>query len=338
MRDATEEDGAMQAIIVDTPGTPEVLALRDVSEPALGEDQVLIEIAYCGCNWADTMIRSGTYPHPMTYPLVPGFELSGRIIGVGARASRWKIGQRVCAISGRGGGYAEKVAVDQAEVMPVPDDVPLQVAAAFPIQALTSYHILHTIYGLRAGDVVLCHAIGGGLGLYVTQLAVKAGARVIGTVGTKGKEALPLSYGAERVINQREEEFAAAVMAATDGRGVDLAIDSLGATTLDRTYGVMRDLGHIVSIGEAEGAPFSNIWERLIPRSLTFTRFHLQHVGPGTDLWEQGRRAVVEGLSLGWLQPNIVQTFPMSEAAEMHRQIEGRQVSGKLLLAINPGL
>ena len=138
--------------------------------------------------------------------------------------------------------------------------------------------MLHTIYGIEPGDTVLINAIGGGVGLFTTQLAVKAGVRVIGTVGTPGKEHRALEYGAARVVVTSNEDFETAVLDFTGGRGVDLAIDLLGATTLDRTFNVVRKLGHIISIGEAEGQPFKNIRERILPRSQTFTRLHIGHV------------------------------------------------------------
>src|SRR5271163_962969 len=137
--------------------------------------------------------------------------------------------------------------------------------------------MLHTIYGIAPGETVLINAVGGGVGLFTTQLAVKAGARVIGTVGTPGKEKRALEYGAERVV-VKNEDFEQAVLDFTGGRGVDLAIDSLGATMLDRTFNVVRKLGHVISIGEAEGQPVLNIRERILPRSQTFTRLHIGHV------------------------------------------------------------
>ena len=140
---------------------------------------------------------------------------------------------------------------------------------------------------------MLINAIGGGVGLFTTQLAVKAGARVIGTVGTPGKDKRALEYGAERVVVTRNEDFEPAVLAFTDGRGVDLAIDSLGATMLDRTFNVVRKLGHIISIGEAEGQPFKNIRERILPRSQTFTRLHIGHVDPNSQAWKDGVTYIV---------------------------------------------
>jgi NADPH2:quinone reductase len=327
----------MRAVTIYRTGPADVLELRDVPPPAPEPDQVLVDVAFCGCNWADTQVRAGVYAHAMSYPMVLGFEISGTVSAVGDRVEGIAVGDRVAAIVGRGGGYAEQVAVDARDIIPLPATIPLDVAAAFPIQALTAYHMLHTIYRVKAGDAVLCHAIGGGVGLHVAQLGRRAGARILGTVGTPGKEALPLAYGAERVVNHRSEDFVTAAMDFTAGKGLDLAIDSLGATTLDRTYDAMRNLGHVINIGEAEGEPFTNIRERILPRSLTFTRFHLQHVDPHSTMWRQGYETVLAGIADGTLHVPIVERFDLSEAPEMHRRIEGRGVSGKLLLATGRG-
>ena len=157
---------------------------------------------------------------------------------------------------------------------------------------------------------------------------------MIGTVGTPGKEKRALEFGAERVVVTTSEDFEQTVLDFTNGRGVDLAIDLLGATTLDRTFNVVRKLGHIISIGEAEGQPFKNIRERILPRSQTFTRFHLGHVDPESEAWREGVAHVVGGVMAGWLKVPIAGVFPMREAAEMHRRIELRQAAGKLILEI----
>jgi NADPH2:quinone reductase len=202
------------------------------------------------------------------------------------------------------------------------------------VQPLTGYHMLHTIYGIEPGESVLINAIGGGVGLFTTQLAIKAGVRVIGTVGTPGKEKRALEYGAERVVITRNEDFEQAVLEFTGGCGVDLAIDSLGATMLDRTFNVVRKLGHIISIGEAEGQPFKNIRERILPRSQTFTRLHIGHVDAQSQAWKHSLDYIPHGVIDGWLKVPIAGTFPMEEAAAMHRYLESRQAAGKLVLAI----
>jgi NADPH:quinone reductase len=326
----------VKAVVIHAPGGPEQLVMADVPEPSPGPGEVLVDVACAGCNWADTQIRTGIYPHARSYPLVLGLEISGTVSKLGPGVSGVKIGDRVAAFLERGGAYAEKAIAPANILMPLPDEIPFDVGAALTVQPLTGYHMLHTIYGIALGETVLINAIGGGVGLFTTQLAVKAGARVFGTVGTPGKEKRPLEYGAERVVVTRDEDFEPAVLAFTGGRGVDLAIDSLGATMLDRTFNVVRKLGHIISIGEAEGQPFKNIRERILPRSQTFTRLHIGHVDPDSQAWKDGVAYVVRGVLDGWLRVPIAGIFPMADAAAMHRRIESRQAAGKLILAIAP--
>ena len=188
----------------------------------------------------------------------------------------------------------------------------------------------------KPGDVILLHAIGGGVGLFGTQLAVRAGATVIGTVGTKGKEARALSFGAAKVVNRENEDFVEAVMRFTQGSGVDKVLDSTGASILDRSFSTIRKLGHVVSFGEAEGRPFPNLWERLVAKSLTFTRFHLGHADFSSDAWRQSIDAVVGGILDGSLKVPLEETFPFGEARAMLDRLASRQVAGKLILAVNP--
>src|SRR5260221_13087786 len=268
--------------------------------------------------------------------MVLGFEVSSTIAALGPGVGGVKVGDRVAAFPEKGGAYAEKCVASAAGLIKLPDGIALDVAAAFPIQALTAYHMLHTVFGLEPGDAVLVNAIGGGVGLMCTQLAVKAGARVIGTVGTPGKEKRALDYGAERVVLTRQEDFEKAVLEFTGGQGVDLAIDSLGATMLDRTFNVVRKLGHVISIGEAEGQPFLNIRERILPRSQTFTRLHLGHVDQSSPAWQAGVDHVTGGILAGWLKVPIEGVFPLAQAGDMHRRIESGQVARKLLLRAGP--
>lgn len=323
----------MRAIVVETPGGIDALEVRDMPDPSCGNDDVLIDIAYAGCNWADTQVRTGHYPHAIDYPTIPGFEVSGIVTALGASVSNIGIGDRVAAITTTG-GYAEKCAAPADLVTRLPDSMSLDTGAAFQIQALTAYHMLHTVYKIAEGHTVLVHAAGGGVGLFVVQLAIKAGARVFGTVGTPGKETKPLEYGAEAVMKLGEGDFVSAVRDLTKGEGVDLAIDSLGAETLDRTFGAVRNLGHVINIGEAEGVPYANIRERILPRSQTFTRFHLGHIMERPDLWKRGVDEVLPAISDGSLDVPIVNRIPLEKARDMHTQFEGRHVSGKLLLSV----
>jgi NADPH:quinone reductase len=327
----------MKAFQVTSPGEPDKLLLTELPDPQPGPGDVVIDVAFAGCNWGDTQIRAGRYSFPVAYPVVPGYEVAGVVTAVGAGVTHIKAGDRVAALVDRG-GYAQKCVASARLTIALPHKVDFATAAAFPIQALTAYHMLSTVFGVGAGDVVLIHAIGGGVGLFCTQMAVQAGARVIGTVATPEKDKKPLGYGAEKVVFAPGDDFVQEALNMTGGNGVDLAIDSLGGKTLDRTFDAVRVMGHIISIGEAEGAPLNNIRERLMLRSQTFTRFSLGKLDPTAPYWRKGVNAVVQQVADGRLHVPIERSFPFAEAAEMHRQFETRKVFGKLLLAVNAAL
>ena len=326
----------MRAVTVNKPGGFDALELIDVAEPSPAEGEVLIDVAFCGCNWADTQIRAGIYPHPMEYPIIMGFEASGTVLAVGEGVTGFKPGDRVCGMLPTGRGYAEQVTVDAAWLMHLPEAVSFETGAAFPIQALTAYHMLHTAYDLKAGETVLIHAAGGGVGLAAIQLVKLAGATPIGTVGTPGKEVKALDYGAVEVVNlnDAEQDFVASVMARTGGAGADLALDSLGGNALERTFDAVKFLGHIINYGEGEATPHNNIRERVMLRSQHFNRFTIFHVFPGTPAFERGNAYVLEALAAGRLEIQVVATFPLEQAGAMHQLLEGRSVSGKLLLSM----
>ena len=156
----------MRAFVITTPGVENNLKITDVPRPAAGPGQVLVDVAYGGCNFADTMIANGTYPHPKGYPLVGGLEISGRIATVGPGVGGFKGGERVAAFLEEAGGFADQCVVPVERLIPIPPGMGLDIAAAFPIQGLTSWHLLHTVSATRPGDTVLIHAIGGGAGLF----------------------------------------------------------------------------------------------------------------------------------------------------------------------------
>jgi NADPH:quinone reductase len=326
----------LRAIIVDAPGVENNLRVGDAPQPIPGPSEVLIDVAYCGCNFADTMIANGTYPHPKGYPIVGGLEVSGRIAGLGPGVVGPKVGDRVAAFLEEAGGFADQCVARVERLIPIPKEMGLDVTAAFPVQGLTAWHLLHNVSVTKPGDVILLHAIGGGVGLFATQLAVRAGANVIGTVGTEGKEARALDFGAAKVVNRKDEDFVEAVMRFTEGKGVDKVLDSTGASILDRSFSTIRKLGHVVSFGEAEGRPFPNLWERLVAKSLTFTRFHLGHADFSSAVWRQSIDAVVGGILDGSLKVPLEQTFPFTDAGAMLQRLASRQVAGKLILAVNP--
>jgi NADPH:quinone reductase len=329
----------VRAIVVERPGDVDRLEPRCVPDPVPGPGEVLVEVAYAGCNWSDLQKRRGVYPDPIAYPAVLGLEVSGRVAGLGPGVRGLRAGARVAAITGPRllGGYAERVVVPAAYVLPLPARVSLRTGAAFPVVALTAYHLLHTAHRLRAGEVVLVHAIGGGVGLMLTQLAKARGARVVGTVGTAAKGARARRYGADLVIARDREDFVAAARAFTGGRGVDLVVDSLGGEVLPRSFDALRRFGRVIDIGEAAGYPDFPIRPKLYERSAALAAFELLHAEPGSPGWRRGVRVVTEGFAAGRLRIPIEGVYPLERCAEMHRRLESRAVSGKLLLQVSRG-
>jgi NADPH:quinone reductase len=325
----------MRAIVLNEPGGPgENMVVMDVPRPVPGPGEVLVAVAFGGCNFADTMMRRGIYPHPKGYPLIAGIEMSGTVAAVGTGVSGLKSGDRVAGFCEDAGGFAEFCLVPAHRLAQLPSTIGLDVAAAFHVQALTAWHLLHTVSTTRKGDHLLVHAVGGGVGLFLTQLGVAAGATVIGTTGTAGKEKRPLAYGASRVIHRSEEDFAAVANGLTGGRGVDKVIDSTGGSILDNSFDCIRHLGHVVSYGEAEAKPYPNLWERLVRKSLTFTRLHIGHIDTASDAWRTGIERVFAMVAAGELKVPIEHVFEMADVHRMYAMLESRQVAGKLLLKI----
>lgn len=315
-------------------GRPESIVVEELPDPEPAENEVVVSVAYAGCNYADIMMRNGIYPHPKGYPMVAGIEMSGTVYAVGPGVTRLTPGDRVVAFCEEAGAFAEQCLVEEKRLIKVPDTMGFDVAAACFVQGVTAWHLLHTVSTTRPGDVVLVHAIGGGVGLYLTQLAVQAGATVLGTVGTPGKENRPLEWGASAVALRAQQDFRAMVDEWTQGQGVDKIVDSTGGSILDDSFDCIRPLGHVVSYGEAEGRPFENLWERLVRKSLTFTRLHIGHIDCQSDAWSDGARNVMDLIGAGSVWVPIEGVYDLEEADEMYQRLESRSVAGKLLMRI----
>lgn len=325
----------MRAVLFEKPdGHQDSTVIKEVPKPTASSGRVIVQVAYAGLNYADLMMRSGIYPHPKGYPLVAGLELAGSVVQIGQDVTDIAIGDRVAAFSEDAGAFAEYCSVPTERIVKLPPDMGFDIGAAFYVQAMTAWNLLHTVSNTRSGDIILIHAIGGGVGLYLTQLAKVAGAQVIGTVGTTGKEQRALDFGADLVINRREEDFVAATAAFTGGRGVDKIIDSTGASILDRSFETIRPLGHVVSYGEAEGKPFANLWEQLVKKSLTFTRMHLGHMDYGSDDWAIGAKSVVGMIMEGKLICPIEGAYALDDVNDMFEALASRKLAGKVILKI----
>lgn len=327
----------MRALILPEPGGPDIFQLRDIATPEPGENEARIKVRYAGVNWGDVQKRQGIYPDPIAYPVIIGLEVSGYIDAVGpAMHAGLKTGQRVAAISGPRmlGGYAEYCVVPADYVIVLPSSVMLETAAAMPAASITAWHLLNTAHQLRRNETILIHAIGGAVGLMLTQFASARGAMVIGTVGSAGKAKRPLEYGAAHVIDRSTHDFVAEVMRLTKGRGADLVIDSLGGEILERSFDALRTFGRIINIGEAAGDPDFNIRAKLYQRSTSLAGFEFLHARPGSPGWRRGIKAILAGLADGNLRIPIEAILPFSDVGRAHRLLESRQVSGKLLLDV----
>ena len=280
--------------------------------------------------------RAGVYPTQVNYPTVLGLELSGRVAQVGPAVPGLKQGDRVAAITGphMRGGYAEFYLVGADYVIKLPDNVPLMPGAAFPVVALTSYHLLYSAHRIRKGETLLIHAIGGGVGLMLTQLPRNAGARVMGTVGLAGKGARALAYGAGRIVMRDHEDFVTAALGFTDGKGIDLVIDSLGGEVLERSFDALRTYGRVINIGEAASYSEFAIRPKLYERSTSLAGLELHHAAPGSTRWRRGVRHVLDGLSAGRLEVPVEAIYPLEAARDAQARLEARGVSGKLLLEV----
>ena len=322
----------MRAIVVKQPGDVSQLELTRIPEPEAGPGEVLIDVRYASCNWMDTQKRRGVYPDKsLTYPIIPGNEVCGTISKCGTDVKGLTEGQRVSAIL-PSGGYAEQCVAHTELAIPLPEAILDTLGAAFPIVSITAYHLLNSAYSLKEGETLLIHAIGGGVGLMVTQLATQMGARVIGTVSSDSKGEQALAFGAECVVNRSEEDFVEAALDFTNGRGVDLVIDSLGGETGYRSLDALRHYGHLINIGEAEGWPVENLRDKLYERSTSFAGFETIHAMQNPVAWRKGVEYITAAFAEGRLDLPIAAVFPLEKCQEMHEKMESRTVSGKLLL------
>ncbi|WP_217616482.1 quinone oxidoreductase [Cellulomonas sp. GbtcB1] len=325
----------MHAILATEPGGPDVLEPDEIPDPLPGPRDLLVRLSAAGVNFIDTYRRSGVYAMP--FPHVPGSEGAGVVEAVGREVRDFAVGDLVAWASAPS-SYAELVVVPEAVALRVPDGVTDEVAAALPLQGLTAHYLVTSTFPVLEGQDVLVHAGAGGVGLLLTQLAAARGARVITTVGTAEKEALSRAAGASEVIRYSElddltTELPALVRDLTGGRGVHTVFDGVGASTFDASLASLRPRGGLALFGASSGPvpPFDP--QRLnAAGSLFLTRPTLGHYTATRD--ELTRRAdeLFAAVAAGTLDVRVGATYPLAEAAEAHRALEGRATTGKVLL------
>lgn len=320
----------MKAIQVLQTGGPEELRLNDVAVPAPGPKEALVKIAATGVNFIDVYFRMGLYKADL--PFTPGNEASGIVEAVGADVTNVKPGDRVAYAMHRG-SYGEYAVVPAAVLVTLPDNVDLNTAAAAMLQGMTAHYLTHSTFALKPGDKCLVHAAAGGAGRLIVQMAKMLGATVYGTVGSDAKAEIAKQAGVDEAIVYTRDDFAAEVKKFTDGKGVDVIYDSVGATTFMKGLDVLRPRGTMALFGQSSGPVPPIDLNILNPKgSLYVTRPSLAHHCLTREelLWRAND--VLGWIGAGKLSLLIDKTYPLANAGDAHRDLEGRRTVGKLLL------
>lgn len=307
----------------------------EVPDPVPGEGEVLVEVAASAVNRADLLQRQGFYDPPPGASPYPGLECSGRIAAVGAGVSGWAVGDEVCALLS-GGGYAEKVAVPAGQLLPVPEGIGLDKAAALPEVTCTVWSNVFMIAHLRPGETLLVHGGASGIGTMAIQLAKAVGAKVAVTAGSKEKLDFCADLGADVLINYREQDFVEEIKAATDGAGAHVILDNMGAKYLDRNVQALAVNGRLAIIGMQGGIKGElNIAMLLGKRgAVTATSLRARPAGEKASIVAAVREHVWPLISAGHVRPVVDRELPMSDAAAAHRVLEESGNIGKVLLTL----
>ncbi len=320
----------MQVIRVHEFGGPEKLVAETAEKPEPKPGEVRVKVAAVGVNFVETYQRRGWYAIPL--PAVLGGEFAGVVDALGEGVTGFEIGQQVATTAGSG-AYAEWALAPAAKLVPVPEGVSLEQAAALLLQGMTAHYLAISTFPLKEGDTALVHAAAGGVGQLLVQIAKLRGARVIGTVSTEEKAALAREAGADEIILYTQADFESETRRLTDGKGVDVVYDSVGKTTFQKSLNCLRPRGMLVLYGQSSG-PVEPLDPQVLQHkgSIFLTRPTLGHYTLTREelLWRSGDL-------FGWLADDqlklrIDRTFALGDAASAHRYLEDRATKGKVLL------
>ena len=326
----------MTYVLADGAGVPEVLKLATGPTPTPRPDEVLIRVQAAGVNRPDIAQRQGSYPPPPGASPILGLEVAGEVVAMGEKASGWKLGDRVCALT-NGGGYAEYCAVPATQCLPWPKGYDAVRAAAVPETGFTVWANLFQMGRLAAGETALIHGGSGGIGMTAIQLAHEFGAKVFATAGSAEKCAACVQAGADAAINYRTQDFAAEVKTLTEGKGVDVVLDMVGGPYIPKNIRSLGMDGRLVFIAFLQGSKVAEAdFLPVMLRRLTITgstmrpRTTAQKAAIAADL----RAKVWPVLDAGRCAPTIHATFPLGEAAAAHRLMESSEHIGKIVLTL----
>ncbi len=321
----------MKAIRMHETGPIDVLRLEELETPEPGTGKVRIKTEAISVNFADSLVRRGLYPAMPPLPAIPGLEAAGTVAAIGDGVEGLAPGQRVVFFGPS--CYAEQVVVDAHAVTPLPDGVGFEAAAALPVNYLTAYHMLHTMARMPAGSSVLVRAAAGGVGTAAAQLCRLAGIRAIGATSSREKADFARAQGYDEVILYTEEDVASRVRELTDGRGVDVVLESVAGDVFAESFDVLAPMGQIIWFGMAAGEPTIDIGAKIretAGRSLGVRFFVLYNVGP--EDFASSMREILGHVEAGEITPRIHATLPLAEAGKAHELLESKAVMGKVLL------
>jgi NADPH:quinone reductase len=320
----------MKAIRMQRTGGPGVLEFVEVPMPPPKLNEALVKVAVAGVNSIDRQFRDGSLRAPL--PFIPGQEGAGVVTALGTQTKLVKVGDRV-AWSGTLGSYAEYVASPEEHLVPIPASISEELAAAAMMHGLTAHYLVNDAHKLKPGETALVHAAAGGVGLLVVQLAHAMGAHVIGTVSSEEKGKLAREAGADEVIVFTKEDFEREVKRLTGGKGVDVVYDGVGKATFEKNLNVMRMRGMLVLYGMSSGpVPPVDPAKLSEKGSLYMARTTLAHFTATREELIARTGALFAMIAAGSLKLLIAKKYPLAEAAEAHRELESRHLTGKLLL------
>jgi NADPH:quinone reductase len=325
----------MRAVEISRPGGPEVLKVAELPKPAPKPNEILVKVAAAGVNRPDLLQRAGNYPVPPDASPLPGLEIAGEVVELGAAVKMWKRGDKVCALT-NGGGYAEYCAVPETQALPVPRNLSMVEAASLPEACFTVWGNVYDRGRLAPGETLLVQGGSSGIGVTAIQMAAATGNRVFATAGSDEKVAACLRLGAEKAFNYKTQDWVAEARAATAGKGVNVILDMVGGDYVPRELKCLAEEGRLVFIAYLRGPKAELDIDAVLCRRLTITGSTLRPRSAefkGT-IARNLREKIWPLIESGRIKPQVFKTFPLEQAAEAHRLMESSQHIGKIVLIV----
>ena len=328
----------MRYVAVDEPGPPDRMRIAEGPVPMPKPHEILVEVAYAGVNRPDVIQRAGHYPPPADASPVLGLEIAGRVAALGDAVTSWRVGDAVCALT-PGGGYAEYCTTPADWALPLPPGLAMKDAASLPENYFTVWHNVFERGRLVAGETFLVHGGSSGIGLTAIQLAKAFGATVFTTVGNAEKAAFCTRMGADRVINYKEQDFAADLWQHTAKRGVDLILDMVGGDYVERNLRTLALEGRLVIIAFLEGSKVTADWRHIMMKRLTVTgsTMRASPAARKAGIARALREKVWPLFADGRLASVVTEVYPLADAPKAHALMESSAHIGKIVLAVRPG-